>query len=257
MPIGVAARFTFPSGAADISPKRPVRFPQGSRVSSPQGRGGAERRSGATPRAGGGIRDPRRVRRAGPSRLWPHGNLARRVADHQGILGELAVTRHLFSCRAERWRDVTVAVLLADVPVSMPCKQTCHACLGSGHAQTTHPVEVVIQTAHTTTEWFPSVGSEGGREVTVHHPELRRTQWVPDQCPTCDGEGYTVGEWPSAVVREHALGITAWASTLVAREPSTRDGIQARNERLASARAEAERWKATAETRPKLRLTPA
>ncbi len=157
----------------------------------------------------------------------------------------------------EPWRNVTVTALLADVPASMPCKQTCHACLGSGHAQTTHPVAVVVQEAHTTTEWVPSVGSEGGREVTVHHPEIRRTQWVPDQCSTCDGEGYTVGEWPSAVVREHALGITAWVSTLVAREPSIQDGIQARNERLASARAEAERWKATAESRSNQRLTPA
>ncbi len=157
----------------------------------------------------------------------------------------------------EPWRNLTAAALLADIPASMPCKQTCHACRGSGQARTTHSVKVVVQKAHTTTEWVPSVGSEGGREVTVHHPEIRRTQWVPDKCPPCDGEGYTVGEWPSVVVREHALGITAWVSTLVAREASIRDGIQARNERLASARAEAERWKAVAESRSNKRLTPA
>ncbi len=145
------------------------------------------------------------------------------------------------------WRGLTADALLAAVPLPMPGKFPCRQCQGSGLGTTKHPVEVLVsEETHTTTQVARGGGEEGWTEVTVHHPEVWRTQWVPDRCPACEGKGHTVSEWPREAVQEHARSVAAWVSSLLSREPSIQEGIRVRNQRLSEARGEVQRWRAAA-----------
>jgi hypothetical protein len=142
----------------------------------------------------------------------------------------------------ERWQTITVPELTAAVPPDTSHRMVCAKCGGTGSAPTRHRQDVLVEPEHTSQQWVPNVGSEGGREVTMHHAARWRTEWVADPCPACEGEGTLRGPWTPRDLSAQAAAVVAVVQRLANARPQIQAGIRERNQRLVQAQAAVKQW---------------